>query len=697
MNEIIPEQTEAAQAPETAPAKKQCPFWAYFHEHRLFGYMVLAFLVNLVLESLCRRSPLGGIRFLLRAPLPFLYGAAVILLTISLCGLFKKRRFFLILICGTWIGLGVADCIIKGYRITPLAAIDFRIAFSVFSIFSVYMNAFEIVLIVIAFLAAIAALVLVFIHAPKIPVDYLRSGFACVAAGLLVWGSTALFTTTGVLATKFQNLSDAYNDYGFAYCFSCSIFNRGVDEPDTYSPEEVENVVDDLDETQPTPEPAAAQEEQKPNIVVVQLESFIDVNNLKGLTYSENPVPFFSQLEKSSSTGFLTVPSIGAGTANSEFEVISGMNLDYFGTGEYPYETVLQSNVCESVNYALKDEGYACHAIHNHNATFYDRNRVFSNLGFDTFTSLEYMPGVEQNALGWAKDNVLTGEVLKALDSTAGQDFVYTITVQAHGKYPTTVIDPDQKITVSGIDDESLKNEYEYYLNQLHATDAFVGDLVAALSQRKEPTVLVMFGDHLPNLPITQDQLKGGGLLQTEYVVWSNFGMEKQDKNLQAYQLMSDVMGRLGYNDGVLVKLNQNAASNPTYQQDLEMLEYDILYGDHYAYDGSLPYQPTELQMGVVPITVSRGFNLHDDAYVTGQNFTTYSRIVLNGDVQYDTLFVNENTLLLPGVQLAEGDQVAAAQVTTKRETLSQTADYVCTAADVVQQKNAAEAENNTD
>ena len=66
--------------------------------------------------------------------------------------------------------------------------------------------------------------------------------------------------------------------------------------------------------------------------------------------------------------------------------------------------------------------------------------------------------------------------------------------------------------------------------------------------------------------------LQTGTLLQTEYVVWSNFGLEKQDQDLEAYQLMAEVMRRLGYTDGVLTKLHQERASNPSYQQDLEIL-----------------------------------------------------------------------------------------------------------------------------
>ena len=643
---------------------------ARFAEHKVLSAVLLSFFLNLVLESLCRRSPLGGVRFLAGAPLQFLYGTGIILLTVSLAGLVRRRQFAVLLISILWIGLGIVECVIKGFRITPLTAVDFRIIFSVFSILHIYLNVFQIILIVFSVLAVLAGLVLAFRKLPKAPpVDYPRAGIGCIAAGLFVWGTTVLFSSTGLLPSQFENLGEAYDTYGFAYCFSTSLFDRGISEPDSYSPEEVDTVVDELEYTTAAPEPAAAH--VKPNIVVVQLESFFDVHALRGVTYSENPIPVFSRLKQTCSTGFLTVPSIGAGTANSEFEVLSGMSLDYFGTGEYPYETVLQSNVCESVNYALKEEGYACHAIHNHTATFYDRDKVYANLGFDTFTSVEYMENVKRNPLGWAEDGVLTGEVLRALDSTEGEDFVYTISVQAHGKYPTEVIDPGQTITADGLEDRIGTVGFEYYLNQLHATDAFVGDLIQALTAREEPTVLVLFGDHLPNFEIPQEMLQTGTLLQTEYVVWSNFGLEKQDQDLEAYQLMAEVMRRLGYTDGVLTKLHQERASNPSYQQDLEILEYDILYGKQYAYGGALPFEPTQLQMGVVPITVKRADNFHDEVYVTGQHFTAASRITVNGRVMDDTIYINANTLMLPAATLEDLDVVAVAQVTKEGELLT--------------------------
>ena len=127
-------------------------------------------------------------------------------------------------------------------------------------------------------------------------------------------------------------------------------------------------------------------QKQAPNIIMLQLESIINPTHMIDLEFSEDPVPNFRKLKEQFSSGYLKVPSVGAGTANTEFEVISGMNLEFFGAGEYPYKTILRKTTAESINYDLKDLGYSTHAIHNNKGTFYTRQKVFKMLGFDTFT-----------------------------------------------------------------------------------------------------------------------------------------------------------------------------------------------------------------------------------------------------------------------------------------------------------------------
>lgn len=258
---------------------------------------------------------------------------------------------------------------------------------------------------------------------------------------------------------------------------------------------------------------------------------FFNPDRVKGVKFSQDVLPNMKRLSSEYSAGYISVPCFGAGTANTEFEVQTGINLDDFGPGEYPYKTVLQSAICESAAYDLKNLGYSTHALHNNDGTFYNRNKVFSHLGYDTFTSIEYMSDIEYNPIGWAKDSILTGEIAKILDSTEGSDYIYTISVQGHGDYPSQMPENyNPEIKVENFFDGADKAAFEYYINQIHEMDKFVGELVKYLSERDEQTILVMYGDHLPGFNFTNETLSYGNIYQTPYVIWDNIGLKREYK-----------------------------------------------------------------------------------------------------------------------------------------------------------------------
>jgi phosphoglycerol transferase MdoB-like AlkP superfamily enzyme len=209
---------------------------------------------------------------------------------------------------------------------------------------------------------------------------------------------------TQAISQDFKNLADAYDEYGFAYCFSNSVVDKGIAKPELYSEEMMDIIASGMETSVSTACGVSADETVKttsadtasadslyPDIIMIQLESFFDVKYIENFTCSKDPVPFFTYLKEHCPSGFLEVPSIGAGTANTEFECITGMNLDFFGPGEYPYKTVLKERTCESMAYILKELGYTTTAMHNNDGTFYGRNVVFSNLGFERYCSVEYM------------------------------------------------------------------------------------------------------------------------------------------------------------------------------------------------------------------------------------------------------------------------------------------------------------------
>lgn len=645
------------------------------------SYMInnylIAVLLILVIEVLARHSLTDGICFVWDHPFLTLLSAAILTAFYALALLVPKRNFVWLCITVVIVGLAVTNSILLCFRITPLAATDIALLTSVFEIMGIYLTVWQIILLVLLVLVVIAGLIYLGIRMKKQVYHPLLAVCNAVISILAVVLMIHIGDARGWLQTEFANLPDAYADNGFVYCFTRSLFDRGISKPDTYDEDTVDNILEDM-KKQKTNEV-----EEKPNIIFIQLESFMDLKRMQGVTYSEEPTPVYSSLRKTCPGGFLKVPSVGAGTANTEFEILTGMTLDYFGAGEYPYKTVLQDETCESMAYNLRELGYRTGVLHNNTGSFYSRNKVFANLGFDYFVSSEYMENLSYNPIGWAKDKVLTGQIQHILKATSGPDLIYTITVQDHGKYPTELLEnPHIKVSGFAPEDEERQNAFTYYVNQCHETDAFLGSLIATLNAFEEPVVLVLYGDHLPNLDITEEELASGNLFQTEYVIWSNkkmledYELSKKNENLYAYQLSAHVLKLLGMNNGLLTKFHQMYHNYDNYKSNLKILQYDMLYGKKEVYDGLSPYEPTDLQMGFDPIRITDVSSVGGSVYVMGKNFTESSFVFIDGKKQ-DTVFLNENTLMVSDKELEGGEEVYVAQLTDVSAQLSSTEVFI--------------------
>lgn len=645
------------------------------------SYMINNYLISvlliLVIEVLARHSLTDGIRFVWDHPFLILLSAAILTAFYALALLVPKRNFVWLCITVVIVGLAVTNSILLCFRITPLAATDIALLTSVFEIMGIYLTVWQIILLVLLVLVVIAGLIYLGIRMKKQVYHPLLAVCNAVISILAVVLMIHIGDARGWLQTEFANLPDAYADNGFVYCFTRSLFDRGISKPDTYDEDTVDNILEDM-KKQTTNEV-----EEKPNIIFIQLESFMDLKRMQGVTYSEEPTPVYSSLRKTCPGGFLKVPSVGAGTANTEFEILTGMTLDYFGAGEYPYKTVLQDETCESMAYNLRELGYRTGVLHNNTGSFYSRNKVFANLGFDYFVSSEYMENLSYNPIGWAKDKVLTGQIQHILKTTSEPDLIYTITVQDHGKYPTELLEnPHIKVSGFAPEDEGRQNAFTYYVNQCHETDAFLGSLIATLNAFEEPVVLVLYGDHLPNLDITEEELASGNLFQTEYVIWSNkkmledYELSKKNENLYAYQLSAHVLKLFGMNNGLLTKFHQMYHNYDNYKSNLKILQYDMLYGKKEVYDGLSPYEPTDLQMGFDPIRITDVSSVGGSVYVMGKNFTESSFVFIDGKKQ-DTVFLNENTLMVSDKELEGGEEVYVAQLTEVSAQLSSTEVFI--------------------
>ena len=653
-------------------------FDADLHEAKYIGLMALSALaIYIYIEEFARLTtgPIEGVRWAFSHPVVFLYNTLIIFATLTLALLFRRRRFVLLMISIVWLGIGTANGVILMNRMTPFTLYDCTNFADGLTIATTYFSKIQIILFLVALALGVAAIVLIFIRSEKWKnISYKKSLAVILIAVAAAAGSTVLLQKAGTISSFFGNLNYAYRDYGMPYCFISTSVNGGISRPRGYSEEMIADILEN--KTEKGTDTRLKEKEDStdhPNIIVLQMESFTVAQDYANIKVSKDPTPVFNKLYKNYSSGSFVVPACGAGTANTEFEVLTGISAKFFGPGEYPYKGKLRENVLESMAYVTRSHGYNTAALHDHRALFYNRNEVYANLGFNTFTSVEYMNNVSFTPTNWCKDRVLTGEIMEIMKSTEERDFMHVISVEGHGAYPTNRVfkNPYTEVTA---EDEETKWKYEYYLNECHEMDTFIGDLIDKIEESGEPTVMIIYGDHIPALDVKEENYKQKDLYRTRYVIWDNIGLPKTDRNIYSFESGAILLEDAGLgHEGIIFdyqQSNDRKKDKTTYLADQKALAYDMLYGKQYAYGGEEPYEPVNMKMGHKSIKIKDLVKIGDRYYIRGDNFTERSIISMDGK-QLSTVYLSPTLLALnESIDPQDIDKLEVSQVDKSKETI---------------------------
>ena len=642
----------------------------FLNKYSYLFHALLACAIVFIVEFASRKSLVSALSFLVNTPITYLYNGFIVFTTLSLAYLFRRRAFARFILSSFWIILGIINGVVLCNRTTPFNFSDLTCVPDFMSLTGTsYITPTLIITVILAVLSFIFVCTVFYIQGPVYSGEIHRMKtplFILSLIFIIMPFTTKLAQNSKVVETYYANIAQGYETYGFVYSFSSGIFDIGMDEPMEYTRENINKILSAIAGSK---EETTITAENAPNIICVLLESFVDPAEFKFMSYSKDPAPFFHYLQDNFASGYVTMPVIGAGTANAEFEMLTGMQLQHFGTGEYPYKTALKDSDCESVASVLKNLGYGTHAVHNNGGNFYERVNAFSMMGFDSFTSKELMNITEFTPNGWAEDSCLAEETIKTLLATPNQpDFTYTITVGLHGTYPTEPVLEEPFCEVYGLGNEALTNQWTYYMHQLNKTDQFMQELITELEKLDEDTIVVFWGDHLPSMGLTDADIASGNIYKTSYVTWNNFGLEKEDSDLYAYQLMADLLGSVGIHEGTLINYHQtqaNLLSEEDYISGIEQLQYDILYGERYCYpNGISPYPATEIVMGIDDVIIEN-IQLSEDGeeyIITGKNFTQWSRVYINNNKVKPT-YISGTQLTIDASSLKNDATVVISQV----------------------------------
>ncbi|GLH45272.1 hypothetical protein RS3R6_39410 [Pseudomonas atacamensis] len=362
------------------------------------------------------------------------------------------------------------------------------------------------------------------------------------------------------------------------------------------------------------------------DVVIVMNESFWDATKLPGIKFTPDPMPTVRRLQK----GEVFSPVYGGGTANVEFEALTGFSNSFLPAGSLPYQQYIIRNT-PSIIWALRNIGYRSIAIHPYHRWFWNRESVYSKLGFEKFISLEQM-SPDQSRGPFFADEALSAQILRTLEESEKPTVIFAVTMQNHGPYERnryTKKNINLKIN-SNID---LTNEdgLQTYAEGINDGDLALNSLVLELSKRKRRTLLVFFGDHLPMMGHNLDVFKKTGFISgqesnlnavelkkmrtTPLVIWSNVKNDFEDQGVispsfipniidQALGLNNQFYGEflgslrkqynivdqtvLGHSSG---ELEQNWRSKSSALLDkYQSIQYDLMFGNEISIQRLFPY-----------------------------------------------------------------------------------------------------------
>ncbi|PHV70497.1 hypothetical protein CS063_10435 [Sporanaerobium hydrogeniformans] len=585
----------------------------------------------------------GSITYMKTYPKTALLNYMVLLITTSPALLFKRTHMVALVLNIPWVVASCASYILVKVRSVPFIWADLYCFGDGMSIADQYITKRMVIKLVILLVVGLIVLFTCYkVSFKKYPITRMKRILAMVLVlGIGLLGRGVLMKSGGMERNPWDTM-EAYKRNGFVWSFSDSFLATFRKKPEGYSQKAMNEIKKNLEEL------PKAEDKRMPNMIFVQIEGVIDPLTIPNVKFSGDPIPNIRKYLTENYSGKLQVPTIGGGTARTEFEVLSGVNMNYLAPGEIPYTSGLTSlGPVETIAYVLKEKGYATTGIHNYAGNFYSRDTVYKNLGFDRYITMETMYPIERQN-GWPKDEVLVEYIKRTLEKTEEKDFIFAITASTHGAHQYNY-DPEKNdtvIKVTGDYSEEALNQLQIYVDRVHRADEVFAQLVEYVNSLEEDTIVVMYPDHYPTLDVLKT-IPAEERYQTFYYIIDNQNKiePSQNNDIEAYELYTHVFNLVGMQGGIMSDFQSYYSKREDYQEKLQKVQYDMLFGKKYITDKEAILTPTIIQIGLEQVQIDNVQYEGTDAIITGKNFTTSSRIFMNGR-KVETEFVSDTKLI---------------------------------------------------
>lgn len=423
----------------------------------------------------------------------------------------------------------------------------------------------------IGFLILIAACLKNSVKMSAAPGTPRRKGYIAVRAAFALLTAVLFVISTGELQKKEVKTklgmdmtlftpNVRYRNNGFLAAFLGNLHLINVQEPSGYSVKAVKQIQEEIGAAHEPQRQAntgeAAQsalaEGKLPNIVIVLDEAFSDLQVLGSFQTDVDYMPNFRKLMEEGFGGQLMVSVKGGNTANSEYELFSGDTMAFLPAGSVVYQQFIRDNIPVLPSY-LAGLGYETTAIHPYLATGWDRDKIYPLIGFEQFLSQSDFVSPQMLRI-FISDQSGFDKITDVFErqKDSGPQFIFEITMQNHSGYSKEYPGFTEEVHLTGLPYSNVQTKAaEKYLTLVKHSDEALGEMMEYFRSVKEPTIVVMFGDHQPSDYVTDVIARMTGYqpetsleeAQKAYIVpmfiWNNFGMKVEMPKLTSLNYLA--------------------------------------------------------------------------------------------------------------------------------------------------------------
>ena len=268
-------------------------------------------------------------------------------------------------------------------------------------------------------------------------------------------------------------------------------------------------------------------------VIMILSESFSDPTRVPGITMTEDPMPNIRQLKEQTTSGLMLSPGYGGGTANIEYQALSGLSMANFDSSlSIAYQQLVPNEKWTPTLNQLWNDAHgkqASVAYHDYYRSMYFRNTNYKKFGFNKFWTVDgshKLKGLTYIDRDWtASDESLYNYILNDVQQTDKNQFLQVVTMQNHTPYNDWYDNNQFKdADISQNLSETGKTNIDTYAKGASYTDQSTLAFLHSLNEIDRPITVVFYGDHLPGIYDTASASKKNSLAlhETDYFIWSN-------------------------------------------------------------------------------------------------------------------------------------------------------------------------------